>query len=429
MTLPLYTKVHGDPVLPAAVDVAIIGGGIIGASAALELAARGLRVALCEKGEIGGEQSTRNWGWVRRMGRDVAEVPLAMQARGLWQEMRQRVGKDVGYEEAGILYVAATAREMAGHEAWYEKTKHFGLESRLLSAAEVSAMAPNAGRKFVGGLFTAGDGRAEPLAATAAIAEAARAKGACILTNCAVRGVETTAGAVSGVITEHGVIKCGAALLASGAWTRLFAGNLGINFKQLYVRATVARIEHAGPAPEFAIGGTDFAVRRRQDGGYSIAVRDSNVVPITIDNFKLLFDFLPSLMRDWRELQLRFGADFFKNLKIPRHWRMDDITPFERTRINNDAPYARLAEQALKNLTAAYPAFSTAKITRSWSGVIDVTPNELPVISPAPMPGLFIASGFSGHGFGVGPAAGRLAAELIMGTPTSVEASAFRYRA
>jgi glycine/D-amino acid oxidase-like deaminating enzyme len=429
MNAPLYTRVAGDPALPGAVDVAVIGGGIIGASAALELAARGLRVAICEKGEIGGEQSSRNWGWVRRMGRDVAEVPLAMEARGLWQAMRQRVGRDVGYREAGILYVAANAREMAGHEAWYDKTRHFGLETRLLSAAEVRAMAPDAGRDFVGGLFTAGDGRAEPLAATAAIAEAARAQGAHILTNCAVRGVETTAGAVSAIVTERGRIRCHAALLAGGAWTRLFAGNLGINFKQLYVRATVARIAHDGPAPEFAIGGTDFAVRRRQDGGYSIAVRDRNVVPISIDNFQLLFDFLPSLRRDWRELRLRFGRHFFESLKMPRHWRTDEVTPFERMRINPDAPYGNLAEQALKNLAAAYPAFNTARITRRWSGMIDVTPNELPVISAAPLPGLFIASGFSGHGFGVGPAAGRLAAGLITGQASGVEAGAFQYRA
>ncbi|MDD2705173.1 MAG: FAD-binding oxidoreductase [Acidocella sp.] len=427
MSPALFRNVDGDAAMPAEVDVAIIGGGIIGASTALELAERGLRVALCEKGAIGGEQSSRNWGWVRRMGRDVAEVPLAMQARTLWQELRQRVGADTGYTESGILYVASNAREMANHEAWHAKTKHFGLESKLLSAAEVAALAPGAGRKFVGGLYTAQDGRAEPYAATAAIAEGARAKGAAILTNCAVRGVETQAGAVNGIVTERGTIKCGAALLASGAWTRLFAGNLGINFKQLHVRATVARIEHSGPAPEFAIGGTDFAFRRRQDGGYSVAVRNSNIVPLSIDNFQLMFDFLPNLRHSWRELQIRFGAHFFRNLAIPRHWNTDEITPFERTRINNDAPYGMLDQQALKNLIQAYPAFAGAKLTRGWSGVIDVTATALPVISAAPMPGLFIASGFSGHGFGIGPAAGRLAAELITGRRPSVDSSPFCY--
>jgi glycine/D-amino acid oxidase-like deaminating enzyme len=427
MNEPLYARVAGDQAAPGAVDVAIIGGGIIGASAALELAERGHRVALCEKGEIGAEQSSRNWGWVRRMGRDVAELPLAMQSRTLWQGMRQRVGRDVGYVESGILYVASNAREMAGHEAWAETARPFGLESRLLSAAEVSAMAPGAGRRFVGGLFTAGDGRAEPFGATAAIAEAARARGAAILTGCAVRGVETTGGRLSAVVTERGMIRCGAALLAGGAWTRLFAGHLGIAFKQLSIRSTVARIESDGPAPEFAIGGNDFAVRKRQDGGYSIAVRNGNVVALTIDHFRLMLDFLPGLKGGWRDLRLRFGTEFFRNLAIPRHWGTDEASPFERARINGAAAYGNFPERALKNLAAAYPAFAGAKLTRAWSGLIDVTPSGLPVISPAPLPGLFIASGFSGHGFGIGPAAGRLAAELITGTAAGEAARAFRY--
>jgi len=344
----------------------------------------------------------------------------------LWRELRQRLGEDVGYTESGILYVAANAREMAGHEAWQARTKHFGLESRLLSAAEIAAMAPGAGRKFVGGLYTSGDGRAEPSLAAPAIAKAARAKGAVVLTNCAVRGVETTAGAVSAVVTESGAIKCGAALLASGAWTRLFAGNLGINFKQLHVRATVARIEHTGPAPKFAVGGTDFSFRRRQDGGFTIAVRNSNIVPLSIDNVQLMFDFLPNLRHSWRELQIRFGTHFFRTLRTPRHWKMNETTPFERVRINDDTPYGGLDQQALHNLIRAYPAFAGAKLTRGWSGVIDVTPTALPVISPAPMPGLFIASGFSGHGFGIGPAAGRLAADLLTSSTPFVDASAFR---
>jgi glycine/D-amino acid oxidase-like deaminating enzyme len=345
----------------------------------------------------------------------------------LWQGMRQRVGRDVGYVESGILYVAGNAREMAGHEAWAQAARPFGLESRLLSAAEVNAMAPGAGRPFVGGLFTAGDGRAEPFGATAAIAETARARGAAILTNCAVRGVETTGGRLSAVVTERGRIDCQAALLAGGAWTRLFAGNLGIDFKQLYIRSTVARIESAGPAPAFAIGGTDFALRRRQDGGYSIAVRNGNVVPLTIDNFRLMADFLPGLKGIWRDVSLRFGAEFFRNLAIPRHWEMDEASPFERARVNGAAACRNVPERALKNLAAAYPAFAGAKLTRAWSGLIDVTPSGLPVISPAPLPGLFIASGFSGHGFGIGPAAGRLAAELITGTAAGEVARAFRY--
>jgi glycine/D-amino acid oxidase-like deaminating enzyme len=429
MLQPLFSKLEGDAALPEKVDFVIIGGGIIGASTALELSERGYRVALCEKGEIGGEQSSRNWGWVRRMGRDPAEIPLAIESRRLWQALGARVGAEVGYAESGILYAAANAREMHGHEAWFAKTRHFGMESKLLSAGELAALAPNAGKKFVGGLYTAADGRAEPSLATAAIARGAREKGAVLLTNCAVRGIETQAGILTGVVTERGTIRCEAALLAGGAWTRLFAGSLGIDFAQLYVRATVARIEHSGPAPEFAVGGTDFAFRKRLDGGYSIAVRNGNYVPLAIDNFRLLLDYLPSFRSSWRELKIRFGKHFFDDLRIPRRWELDQVTPFETMRINNDAPFAGLDQRALDNLIRAYPAFRGAKITRSWAGTIDVTPTGLPVIDGSGIPGLFLASGFSGHGFGIGPGVGRLAAELLTGKTPCVDPTPFRFNA
>jgi len=421
--MSLYRKVEGDAALPAEVDVVVIGGGIIGAATALELAQRGHRVALCEKGEIGAEQSSRNWGWVRRQGRDPAEIPLAIAAREMWA----RLGAQVGYTESGIMYAAADAREMANHEAWFAKTRGFGLETRLLSAAEMAQMLPNTGRKFLGGLFTAQDGRAEPQDATAVLAEAARAQGATLLTNCAVRAVETKAGGVSAVVTERGTIKCGAALVAAGAWTRLFAGNLNVNFKQLPVRATVARIEHSGDVPDFAVGGTDFSFRKRADGGYSIAVRNANVVSLGLDNVLLAPAYLPALLTGWRDLRLRVGMELPRSIAQQRRWRADEVTPFEATRINSDAPYGTLPAQALKNLVAAVPAFAGARITSAWSGIIDTTPNALPVISALPLPGLFVASGFSGHGFGIGPAAGRLAADLITNARPFVDPAPFRF--
>src|SRR6478609_3672332 len=96
-----------DPVLttselPAKADVVVIGGGIVGASIALFLAERGVSVVLCEKGEIAGEQSSRNWGWCRKMGRDPREVPLATEALRLWNGMNQMIGAESGFRRSGI---------------------------------------------------------------------------------------------------------------------------------------------------------------------------------------------------------------------------------------------------------------------------------------------------------------------------------------
>src|SRR5438309_6277047 len=118
---PRVDPVRSDDVLPARADVIIIGGGIIGTSAALFLAQKGVSVVLCEKGAIAGEQSSRNWGWCRKMGRDPLEVPLAMEALRLWSEINSLTGAESGFRRSGIVYLCRTAEELAKREAWLEQ--------------------------------------------------------------------------------------------------------------------------------------------------------------------------------------------------------------------------------------------------------------------------------------------------------------------
>src|ERR1700748_1848056 len=115
---PPVELVQSDTQVPARAGVVIIGGGIIGASTALFLAEKGHSVVLCEKGRIGGEQSSRNWGWCRTMGRGAGETPLAMESLRLWRGMNERTGRETGYRQAGIVYLCETEQEMADREAW-----------------------------------------------------------------------------------------------------------------------------------------------------------------------------------------------------------------------------------------------------------------------------------------------------------------------
>ena len=93
---------------PDAVDVVVIGGGVIGVCTAFNLAKQGVRVLLCEKGRVAGEQSSRNWGWIRQLGRDPAELPIMMESRKIWQSLTAEVGEDIGYREQGIIYLASS---------------------------------------------------------------------------------------------------------------------------------------------------------------------------------------------------------------------------------------------------------------------------------------------------------------------------------
>ena len=215
---PPVDPVESDPSLPARVDVVVIGGGIIGVSTVLALAEKGISAALCEKGRIGGEQSSRNWGWCRTMGRDPREIPLSIEAQRIWRGLDRRLGIDTGYRQSGIVYLCETSKEAAKHEAWLAHARSYQIDSRLIGPDEIERLLPGSSRRWPAALYTPSDGCAEPEKATSAIANAAFGKGASILERCAVRGIETTAGAVSGVVTESGPIRCNRVVLASGAW-------------------------------------------------------------------------------------------------------------------------------------------------------------------------------------------------------------------
>ena len=298
----------------------------------------------------------------------------------------------------------------------------------MLGPAEVDQVFPGSARRWAGALITPTDGRAEPGLAAPAMAEGARRAGAAILTSCAVRGLETTGGRVSAAVTEHGRIDCGAVVLAGGAWSRLFAGNLGIDFPQLKILGSVMRTAPLEGAPELSVGGAGFGFRKRLDGGYTVARRNANVTPITPDHFRLLFDFLPALTREWRELRLRIGRRFIEEWNIPRRWSLDGPSPFEAVRVLDPAPDDAILDEGQSNLARAFPVFKDVPIVERWAGLIDVTPDAVPVISPVKaLPGFYLASGFSGHGFGIGPAAGRLIADLVTGDRSIVDPTPFRF--
>ena len=424
---PIADQVQSDAAAPARAGVVVIGGGIIGVSTAFFLAQKGVPVVLCEKGHIAGEQSSRNWGWCRQMGRDPREIPLAVESLRLWREMNQTVGAETGFRQTGILFLCETDKDVAENEAWLEHARLHQLDTRMITAAEVASLAPGGTLGVKSALYTPSDGRAEPQKAAPAIAEAARRLGAVILTGCAVRGVETAGGNVVAAVTEKGRIACDAVVVAGGAWSRLFCGSLDVRLPQLKVRSSVLRTEKLDGAPEIAMLGHGFGVRKRLDGGYTVANREASIAEIVPDSFRLFFDFLPLLRAEWRTMRLRLGPRFLAEWNTPGRWPLDRPSPFEAMRVLDPEPVASINTAALADLARAFPVFAQARIAQQWAGMIDVTPDMVPVIGPVEStPGLFIATGFSGHGFGIGPGAGRLMADMVTGDAPVVDPAAFR---
>src|ERR1700758_302732 len=157
---PRVDPVSSDEKLPAKADVVIIGGGIIGTSAALFLAQKGVSTVLCEKGHIAGEQSSRNWGWCRKMGRDPRELPLIIESLRLWQGMNAMVEAETGFRQSGIMYLAETPAELDQLQAWLEHARQYQLDTRIITGPEAAELMPGLTGSWAGALYTASDGRA-----------------------------------------------------------------------------------------------------------------------------------------------------------------------------------------------------------------------------------------------------------------------------
>ncbi len=423
---PPVNAVRSDERLPERADAVVIGGGIIGAAAAYHLARKGHSVALLEKGRIGAEQSSRNWGWCRQQNRDERELPLIIQSLAMWGELQTEIGADLGFRRAGLLYVTRDPAELAKWEDWATMARGYQVHSRVLSAAEARERVPG---DWIGGIENPSDGRAEPSMAAPALAEAARDRGATIHAPCAARGLETEAGRVAAVVTEHGTIRTSRVLLAAGAWSSMFCRRHGVDLPQAGVRSTAFATTEA---PEIAPGGLatpEVALRRRLDGGYTVAVRGRGTLEITPQGLRYARTFLP-LYRARRSggVALRLGRSFLQGPEALARWSLDGPSPFERVRVLDPAPDAGTVQAGIAALRAAFPAFADVRPARAWAGWIDHMPDAIPTISAVDrLPGLYLATGFSGHGFGIGPAAGRLAADLVAGDAPLVDPTPFRY--
>ncbi len=414
---------------PKACDVVIIGGGVMGVMTAWFLAEKGLRVTVCEKGRVAGEQSSRNWGWIRQQGRDFAELPIMMESMAIWHSLSRELGEALGFRQEGVLYLAKSEAELAGFDAWRKTAVEMGLAVDLLGSGAVAQKLNGSAKAWQGGLFTASDARAEPWVAVPMLAEGAVRRGAVIVEGCAVRALDLAAGRVAGVVTEQGRIACDRVVVAGGAWSSLFLCASNVHIPQLAVLSSVAATEPMAEVFSGAACDADFAFRRRADGGYSIAPGSGHDFFIGPDAFRNLLKFLPVWKGDWRKTGFRPAAPrhFPDAWTTPRRWRADEVSPFERCRILNPAPNMARIDAVQRHFATAFPHLGRPRLRSAWAGMIDTMPDVVPVIDHVPnIPGLTIATGLCGHGFGIGPGMGRVVADLVENRDTGHDLTRFR---
>jgi glycine/D-amino acid oxidase-like deaminating enzyme len=262
------------------------------------------------------------------------------------------------------------------------------------------------------------------------MARLAAREGVAITENCAARCLDIAAGRIAGVVHEQGRIACAEVIVAAGAWTALFLGNAGVSLPQLLVRATVAATSAVPTVHDGAAADGDIAFRRRTDGGYTLApgsFHDFYIGPAAFRNFP---KYLPQLRADLSKTRFhpRAPAGYPDAWFTTRRWDGDMTTPFERARVLDPTPNLSKVRLVQDRFAALFPDLPVFSITRAWAGMIDTLPDLVPVVDRVDaLPGLTVATGMSGHGFGIGPAIGRILADFVTGIPHGHDLSRFRF--
>jgi sarcosine oxidase subunit beta len=366
-------------------DVVVIGGGISGTAAAYELARSGASVTLVERGSLAAMASGWTLGGVRQSGRHPAELPLARAAVARWAALADELEAEIEYRREGNLRLARSEEEAPVIRRVVDEGRALGLDLTFLpDTAAVRAVAPALAETVLAASFCPTDGHANPEATVQAFAAAARRHGATIRTGAAVTAIEATGGRVQGVQTGDGAIAADAVVVAAGVHTAQLLAPLGLDLPLRIARVAVIQTVPLPPllGQVLGVATADFAGRQEVGGRFR-----------------------------------------FTGGGQPWPHRLDDMAA------GNDAvqPPLREVAAAIDRGVALLPALAEAPVARVWGGLLDMTPDALPVIERTPeVEGLVVAAGFSGHGFCLGPVTGQVLRELVVDGRSSLPIGPFR---
>lgn len=374
-------------------DVVIIGAGINGCAAAYYLAKQGVKnVAVLEASKsIAHGGSSRNGGGVRQSGRDVRELPYAMYGiKHIWPTLSEELGIDTEYTQKGNIRMGKTPEHLQKLESLAENAKSLGLDVRMIDQKEVQEICPCLSSEVIGASWCPTDGHANPLTTTLGFYKRALELGVRFYTDAPVKELQKVKGKVRKVILRDGTVFEGETIVLAAAYeSRAIARTIGIDIPmtRLIDEALVTEMQPHMTDVMFGCAASDFYGHQTRHGSFV------------------------------------FGSDC--------GWELVDemIDPSN----NQEDPSLMFTNSmtlsaSCRAIQSYIPALKDAKVVRSWSGWLDMAFDGVPFISPVEeAPGLIIACGFTGHGFGTGPVVGLMLSQMVMGQPTVVDLSALRY--
>src|SRR5215218_7698961 len=409
-------------------DVVVVGAGICGVTAAEALARRGARVVGVEKEAGPGlEQSGRAQGAIRVQGREAAELPLAIESLEIWRSVADH-GDEFELRFGGNLYLCTSDDEVR-HAAELRATAHAnGLtDVRLLTPDEARQIVPAAAGDFAAAMWSPGDAQCLPQAATEFFAKRAAVAGARFSYSTLALKVVASGGAVRGLETSRGVIDAPAVVVTGGIWTARLAATAGVDVPVMPVALSQCETEPVEPLIGPTLRCFDFGARQRPNGQLSMSGGMNTIV-----DYYLSFASLRNartwtrrylanrkairLHVDWRRLARELRG---RSVRAAEHM----AHPVER------AANRQLMDASLEAAGRTIPRLRDVRITRYWAGVIDMSPDGLPILDGSTgLDGLVVVTGLSGHGLALGPAIGRIAAELATEGQTDRPIDAFSLR-
>ncbi len=365
-------------------DVIIVGGGIIGNATAYNLARKGVSVIVLESSDyIGNGGSSRNGGGVRQSGRDKRELPIAMWGiQTIWPGLSEELGVDCEYYQKGNLRLGKTQRHLNILQQLTNSAKQCGLGVEMIGGDEAREICPSLSEEIIGASWCPTDGHANPMVTTLAFYRKARQLGVRFFSGARVTEVKKLRGKAQAVITDEGECFEGSVIiLAAGYGSRAIANTVGLDIPM---------------------------------------VQQIDEVLVTEAQPPMFWQMLGTADADFYGHQTSHGSFVFGGASgLETYLESTEGVP----------PTNSMTASAIcRGIMGYFPALRDAKIIRTWSGWLDICADKVPVISPVEeVPGLILACGFSGHGFGIGPAVGKLLSQLAVGEQPEIDLHELRY--